>query len=360
MSETITILPDFDHERVVTGAGPRSGLTMTVAVHSSVLGPALGGCRTWTYDSWPDALSDALRLASAMTMKNAAAGLDAGGGKSVIRLAPGETLEGERRTAAFLDLGDLVESFDGRYRTAEDVGTTADDMQVVARRTRHVVGLPSATGGSGEPAGPTSEGVLTSLRTVLRDLYDDPSFAGRTFVVSGLGQVGSRIATRLAEEGAVLTVSDVDARKRDLATALGASWVEPDEALLAPADVFVPAGVGGVLTSDAIERLDVRAVVGPANNPLSERAGAARLHERGVLYAPDFVVNAGGVIYLTLAADGVAGDVIDTRIRAIGDTLARVLAEARATGATPLVAAEALAFARLDAQRNNTAKETNR
>ncbi len=355
MSESITTLPVFDHERVVTGVGARSGLTMTVALHSSALGPALGGCRTWTYDTWLDALADALRLASAMTMKNAAAGLDAGGGKSVIRLAPGETLEGERRTAAFLDLGDLVESLDGRYRTAEDVGTTADDMQVVAQRTRHVVGLPSATGGSGEPAGPTSAGVLAALRTVLRALHGDPSFAGRSFVVSGLGQVGSRVATRLAEEGGILTVSDVDARKRELVTSLGATWVEPDEALLVPADVFVPAGVGGVLTPEAIERLDVRAVVGPANNPLAERAGAARLAERGVLYAPDFVVNAGGVIYLTLAAEGAATDVIDTRIRAIGDTLGRVLAQAEATGTTPLVAAEALAFARLDARKERNA-----
>lgn len=357
MSETITSLPVLDHERVVTGVGARSGLTMTVALHSSVLGPALGGCRTWTYDTWLDSVADALRLASAMTLKNAAAGLDAGGGKSVIRLAPGETLTGERRTDAFLDLGDLVESLDGRYLTAEDVGTTADDMAVVARRTRHVVGLPSASGGSGEPAVPTSVGVLASLRTVLREVYDDPSFAGRSFVVSGLGQVGSRVAARLAEEGGILTVSDVDARKRDFAAQLGATWVEPDEALLVPADVFVPAGIGGVLTADAIERLDVRAVVGPANNPLADRAGAARLHERGVLYAPDFVVNAGGVIYLTLAAAGAADDVIDTRLRAIGDTLARVLAQARQTGTTPLVAAEALAFARLDAHRADVQKE---
>jgi len=357
LSETITTLPVFDHERVVTGVGHRSGLTMTVALHSSVLGPALGGCRTWTYDSWLDALSDALRLASAMTMKNAAAGLDAGGGKSVIRLAPGKTLEGDRRTAAFLDLGDLVESLDGRYRTAEDVGTTADDMQVVAQRTRHVVGLPSATGGSGEPAGPTSAGVLAALRTTLRALYDDPSFAGWSFTVSGLGQVGSRIATRLAEEGGILTVSDVDARKHGLADTLGARWVEPAEALLEPADVLVPAGVGGVLTADVIEQLAVRAVVGPANNPLADRAGAARLHERGVLYAPDFVVNAGGVIYLTLAADGVDQGTIDTRIRAIGDTLAQVFADSAATGTTPLVAAEALAFARLD-QKLDQEKET--
>lgn len=355
MSETITTLPAFDHERVVTGIGPRSGLTMTVALHSRVLGPALGGCRMWTYESWLDGLSDALRLASAMTMKNAAAGLDAGGGKSVIRLAPGETLEADRRVAAFLDLGDQIESLGGSYRTAEDVGTTADDMQVVAQRTRHVVGLPSATGGSGEPAGPTSQGVLAALRTTLRALHGDDGFAGRAFVVSGLGQVGSRIATALAGEGGILTVSDVDVRKRELATTLGARWVEPEEALRTEADVLVPAGIGGVLTADAIEQLAVRAVVGPANNPLAERSGATRLQERGVLYAPDFVVNAGGVIYLTLAAEGVAQAEIDSRIRAIGDTLARVYAEAASSGTTPLVAAEGLAFTRLARRQEGAA-----
>lgn len=359
MSETITILPRLDHERVVTGVGPRSGLTMTVALHSSVLGPALGGCRTWTYDSWFDAVADALLLASAMTMKNAAAGLDVGGGKSVIRLAPGETLTGERRTAAFLDIGDLVESFDGRYLTAEDVGTTADDMQVVAQRTRHVVGLPSATGGSGEPSGPTADGVLAALRTTLRALYGDDGVTGRSFVVSGLGQVGSRIAASLAREGGILTVSDVDPRKQELAAALGARWVEPGEALRTDADVLVPAGVGGVLTPEVIEELAVRAVVGPANNPLAERAGAARLRQRGVLYAPDFVVNAGGVIYLTLAAEGIARPQIDARIAAIGDTLARVFAHAEASGETPLVAAEEIAFARLDQMPDRT-KETTR
>ena len=166
-------LPDFTHERVEVITGRRSGLFITVALHSSVLGSALGGARLWTYPHWSDALGDALRLSAAMTLKNAAAGLDAGGGKSVIALPEGTVLDAERRRAAFLDLGDAVESLHGLYRTAEDVGSTTDDMLVVSERTEHVVGLPDAVGGSGEPAGPTSLGVYESVRATLEKRHRD-------------------------------------------------------------------------------------------------------------------------------------------------------------------------------------------
>src|SRR5690606_19803725 len=166
--------PDLTHERVEVITGPRSGLFIAVALHSSVLGSALGGARLWRYPHWSDALGDALRLPAAMTLKNAAAGLDAGGGKSVIGLPEGATLDEERRRAAFLDLGDAVESFGGLYRTAEDVGSTTEDMLVVSERTAHVVGLPDTVGGSGEPAGPTSLGVYASLQATLERLTGSP------------------------------------------------------------------------------------------------------------------------------------------------------------------------------------------
>lgn len=341
-------LPDFVHERVEVSTGRRSGLVIAVALHSSALGPALGGARLWTYPHWSDATGDALRLSAAMTLKNAAAGLDAGGGKAVIALAPGEVLDPARRRDAYLDLGDAVERFGGLYRTAEDVGSTSEDMLVVSERTAHVVGLPDAVGGSGEPSGPTSLGVYWSLREVLTRVTGSPDVSGRRVTVSGLGQVGSRLAVRLAAEGAVLTVTDVDPAKRDLALQLGATWVEPGTEHLVPADVFVPAGVGGILTDEVIDTLDVGAVCGPANNPLAERSGADRLAARGVLYAPDFVVNAGGVIHLDVAARGASRDEATARITGIGDTLARIFGEAEAAGTTPLVAAEALAAQRLD------------
>lgn len=349
-------LPDFTHERVEVITGRRSGLFLAVALHSSVLGSALGGARLWTYPSWNDALTDALRLSAAMTLKNAAAGLDAGGGKAVIGLPEGTVLDADRRRAAFLDLGDAVESLDGRYRTAEDVGSTTDDMLVVSERTAHVVGLPDAVGGSGEPAGPTSLGVYAALMATLERAVGATTVAGRRLTIAGLGQVGGRLARRLSDEGALLTVTDVNPAKRAVAAELGAAWVEPAEAHLVASDVFVPAGIGGVLTDEVIDALDTRAVCGPANNPLADRSGAERLARRGILYAPDFVVNAGGVIYLDLEAKrlGSRAETMD-RVGRIGDTVRRVFDEADHRGVTPLVAAEGLAAERLTVGAPSTA-----
>lgn len=343
-------LPDFTHERVEVTTGRRSGLVITVALHSSALGSALGGARLWTYPHWSDAVGDALRLSAAMTLKNAAAGLDAGGGKSVICVPPGTVLDAARRRAAFLDLGDAVEHFDGLYRTAEDVGSTTEDMLTVSERTSHVVGLPDSAGGSGEPAGPTSLGVYESLRATLDRVSGSPEVAGRRITISGLGQVGSRLAVRLGAEGAILTVTDVDPAKRALAADLGATWVEPGGEHLVDADVFVPAGIGGVLDDDVIDALAARAVCGPANNPLVARSGADRLAARGILYAPDFVVNAGGVVYLDLEAKrlGSRAEIMD-RVAAIGDTVRALFDTADVRGITPLDAAEQRAGERLHA-----------
>jgi leucine dehydrogenase len=348
-------LPDLTHERVSTVRGERSGLAVTVALHSSVVGPALGGCRMWRYPQWIDGVADAMRLASAMTLKNALADIGAGGGKSVIALAPDDVVDDDRRRAALLDLGDLIETFDGRYRTAEDVGTTEHDMLVVRERTEHVVGLPAASGGAGEPAEGTALGVFVSIERVIDEVFGSASPAGRSFVISGLGQVGSRLAERLAKAGAELFVTDIAESKRSLAAAIGATWIAPDEALTTPADVFVPAGLGGILTAEAIATLPVRAVVGPANNPLAEHAGADQLAARGILYAPDFVVNAGGVIHLALTGDGADAALIDARLHGIGDTLVEIFTTARSSNITPLAAAEHVALERIERARSRPA-----
>jgi leucine dehydrogenase len=335
----------FDHETVVAATGTRSGLAMIVAVHSTTLGPALGGCRLWTYDSWADGLADALRLARGMTSKNALAGLAAGGGKSVIMLPAGTVLEGDARRDAFLDLGDLVESLGGRYRTAEDVATTSHDMAVIAERTAHVVGLPTETGGHGDPAEYTARGVYSALLETLRRTTGTAAVAGRRVTVAGLGQVGSRLATRLAHEGAVLTVTDFNPARAQFAAELGAEWVAPDEAHRVAADVFVPAGVGGMLSPQVIAELAATAVCGAANNQLAKTGADAELRARGILYAPDYLVNAGGVIRL---ADETSGDDdVLARIDAIGETLSAVFDESERSGITTVEAADRLVAERL-------------
>lgn len=341
-----------EHERVLITHGPRSGLTIIVAVHSTRLGQALGGARLWRYGHWTDALADALRLSQAMTLKNAAAGLARGGGKSVIAIPAGVTLDEARTRDAMLDLGDAVESLGGAYMTAEDVGTSAELMSVVHERTEFVCGLPPEEGGVGEPADATAAGVHASILATLDHVFGSPEVAGRHFVVAGLGQVGGRLARSLAAAGARLTVTDVAHGKRALADELDAEWIEPGDAHLVEADVFVPCGLGGVLTPDVARRLRVRAVVGAANNQLASRDVAAMLQRRGIVWAPDFVVNAGGVIYLDVAGTpGADQAALDARIAGIGDTVAAVLRSAAANGSTPLEAAERLARDRLDAAR---------
>jgi leucine dehydrogenase len=345
----MSVLPaHLPHETLHVVTGRRSGLTISIAVHSTVLGPALGGCRVWTYDSWQEAVADSLRLAEGMTLKNAAAGLNRGGGKAVIYLPRGTVLTPTERFEAMLDLGDAVETLGGSYMTAEDVGTSAEDMSVVAGRTAHVCGLPPSEGGVGEPSDATAAGVYAGLLATLERAFGSRSVAGRRVTVLGLGHVGSIIAMRLAGEGAVLTVTDVNPAKRALADALGATWVDPEEAHRVEGDLFVPAGVGGVLTDRVIDELRVTAVVGPANNQLAERSGAERLAARGILWAPDFVVNAGGVIFLdTMGEPGVTAEATQERVERIGATITEIFRAADERGVTTLQAAEELALARL-------------
>lgn len=340
----------FDHEQVILATGRRSGLPIIVAVHSTALGQALGGARMWSYPHWTDALTDALRLSEGMTLKNAAAGLARGGGKSVVCLPMGAKLTDEQKRDVMLDLGDAVESLGGSYMTAEDVGTSAELMSVVAERTKHVCGLPPEEGGVGEPADATSAGVHASILATLEALFDSKDVAGRSIVISGLGQVGGRLATRLAAEGAKLTVTDVNLAKKELAESLGATWVDADEAITLDADVFVPCGLGGVLTPEAIRSLKVKAVCGAANNQLARHDGAAQLAERGILWAPDFVVNGGGVIFLDMAMrPGADAEAIAARVTQIGDVVATIFRDSAEKNITTLEAAEQLAAARLDA-----------
>jgi leucine dehydrogenase len=321
-----------------------------VAVHSTVLGQAVGGCRLWRYRDWRDALDDALRLSEAMTLKCALAGLALGGGKSVIALAPDSELSAERRRAAMLDLGDVVDTFGGRYGVGEDVGTTAEDMLVARERTPYAYCLPESEGGAGEPSEPTAVGVRAAIGVTLAQAFGTADVAGRRIGIVGLGQVGSRVAKRLAADGAELLVTDIDPSKRRLADELGASWTDPGSALRAEVDVLVPAALGGILTEASVASLRCAAIAGPANNQLADDRVADVLHDRDILWAPDFVVNAGGVIYASaMEMEGCSREDAIARVGAITGTLDAVFAAAHRHSITPLAAARRVAHERLSA-----------
>ncbi|HXE45006.1 MAG TPA: Glu/Leu/Phe/Val dehydrogenase dimerization domain-containing protein [Conexibacter sp.] len=320
-----------------------------VAIHSTARGPSLGGCRMWSYADVRAATLDVLRLSRAMTYKAACAGLPLGGGKGVIALPPGTRLTGARRREALLDFGDAVQTLGGRYLTAEDVGIGSRDMPVVAERTSFVTGLATARGGSGDPSPFTAIGVEAAIRTVCARLFGSPSLEGRSVAVLGLGHVGSRVARLCARGGAQLVLSDVDPAKRALAERLGARWTTPGRALSANVDVLSPCALGAVFTSETIPKLRCRAIAGAANNQLADERVADLLRARGILWAPDYVVNAGGIVNIAveLRPEGYDAAVARRDCRAIGRTLAQVLDAADAAGVTPLAAANALAERRL-------------
>ncbi len=323
-----------------------------VAVHSTVRGPALGGCRMWHYDDSRAAMRDVLRLSRAMTFKSAVAGLPLGGGKGII-LAPDPAVSARRglRADTLRDFGDAVRALGGDYITAEDVGTSARDMEVIASQTRHVTGLSRKRGGSGDPSPWTALGVEAAIRVCCERVFDSPSLRHRTIVVAGLGHVGERVAKLCAKGGATLLVTDIDRSKRALADDLDARWIEPTAALECPADVFVPCALGGVLDHDAVDRLSAPIVAGAANNQLADDEVGDLLAQRGVLWAPDFVVNAGGIINIAVELEPAGYDPRRAReqVRGIGDTLGRIFDDAHATGGSPLTAAMALAHTRLAA-----------
>ncbi|MWA05144.1 amino acid dehydrogenase [Actinomadura sp. LD22] len=338
----------FEHEQVVLRTGRRTGLPVIIAVHSTALGPAAGGVRMWRYPAWRDGLADALRLSAAMTAKFAAAGLSNGGGKTVVALPEGTVLEGPRRRDALHDVGDAIAALDGAYSAGPDVGTAPADMAVIGEITPHVFCRPAESGGSGDSSPHTAHGTLAALRAAARHLYGTRDLAGRRFGIIGLGHVGEHLAALLAAEGAALTVTDIDPGKRARTEALGAAWTGPDEILGADVDVLVPAALGGVLTERTVPRLRCRAVVGPANNQLASPGVADLLHRRGILWVPDYVAGAGGVIHaVSTELHRLGPGEARARVAAIEDTVTGLLGTADRLGQTPAQAADALARRRV-------------
>ncbi len=335
-------------EQVAYGHDPATGLRAIVALHSTVLGPGLGGTRFYPFADEEVALVDVCRLARGMTYKHAAAGTDQGGGKAVIIGDPRRLRSDEliRAYARFVD------GLGGRYVTAEDVGTTQADMDLIRTITPHVSGVSEHLGGSGDPSPATAVGVLWALKAVAGRLWGSPSLEGRHVCINGVGKVGGALADHLHAAGARLTVADV----RPEATAAvvdrtGAGVVAPDAAHAMECDVYSPCALGGALSEVTIPALRCAAVVGCANNQLATPQDAQRIAASGVLYAPDYVANAGGVINIAQEQGGYDRARAEARIQGIHDTVLRVLDLADAEGITTAAAADLLAERRIDEAR---------
>ena len=341
--------PDFDdHELVQVVRDAHSGLTAIVALHSTHLGPGAGGTRFWHYDEPKDGLRDALRLSRGMSYKNAMAGLPMGGGKAVILADDAQT-----KTPEMLDaFADAVEKLGGRYVTAEDVGISEADMARVSQRTHYVSGLPNddADTAGGDPGPFTAMGIFHGIKAAVRTKLGRDDLDGVHVAVQGTGSVGGGVARLLAKEGARLTLSDIsEDRVAELAKELNADTVAPDAIMSVACDVFSPNALGAILNDEGIARLDCQIVAGGANNQLARERHGTMLHERGILYAPDYVINAGGIISVTLEylcrRDETPCDIneVRKRIAQIPDRLEMIWAESEATGRSPDQVADAMA-----------------
>ncbi len=333
----------FDgHKQVVFVDDADLGFAGIIAVHSTALGPAAGGCRIWNYDRPEDALTDVLRLSRGMTYKNCMADLPLGGGKAVIYKM------GAERAATLEKFGEAVEALGGRYITAEDVGASVSDMRMVARRTSYVAGLPNEEGqAGGDPSPVTAQGVFYCIKALL-----DGELEGRTIAVQGVGHVGLALCELLAAEKAKLIVADVNADNIASARAIGAESAPVEEIHKVKADLFSPCALGAGLNVRTIPELGAPIVCGAANNQLATEADGARLVARGITYAPDYVVNAGGIINVSAEYLGESADVVGGRIRAIAERLMRVLDVAKSENIPPHEAADRIVRERLsDAKR---------
>lgn len=334
------------HEEVVFCHDRASGLRAIVAIHNTSLGPALGGTRMFPYDSEEEALTDVLRLAQAMTYKAAVAELDLGGGKAVIIGDPAK----DKSEALLRAYGRFTESLGGRYITTTDVGTTTADMDTIRRETRFVTGCSAAFGGSGDTSILTAVTVHQGMQAAVKEAFGADSLRGMRVAVQGLGKVGWHLLEHLARDGCVIYASERNAQVLARATEqYNVEPVPPNEIYDIECDIFAPNALGAVLNDDTIPRLRCRIVCGGANNQLAESHHAQELARRNILYAPDFVVNAGGLINVANELLGYNAQRADAQARAVYATTLRVFALARAQGITPAEAANRLAEERIAA-----------
>lgn len=333
-----------DHEEVIYCHDKDSGLKAIIAIHNTALGPALGGTRMWPYKTEEDALIDVLRLSQGMTYKASAAGLNLGGGKAVIIGDPKK----DKTEALFRSFGTYVNNLNGKYITAEDVGTTVKDMEYVYMESPFVTGIPMDFGGSGDPSPYTAHGVLMGIKATAKAQLGADSLEGVRVAVQGLGNVGYHLVKYLAKEKAIISIADIDAEKVSrVADEFGGTAVDPDTVITSECDILAPCALGAVINDQTIEQLKCKAIAGGANNQLAEGRHGDILRERNILYAPDYVINAGGLMNVFVELEGYSHDRAFEKTRAVYDNLMMVFDIAKNEQISTHIAADRLAEERI-------------
>ena len=335
----------YDYEQLIFCQDKNSGLKAIIAIHDTTLGPALGGVRMWKYDSEEEAIVDALRLARGMTYKAAAAGLNLGGGKTVIIGDPRK----DKNEEMFRALGRFIQGLNGRYITAEDVGTTEEDMDIIHQETRFVTGVSPAFGSSGNPSPVTAYGVYRGMKAAAKIAFGSDSLEGKTVAVQGVGSVAYHLCKHLHEEGARLIVTDIVRENVERAVRdFGAESVDPDKIYDVECDIFSPCALGAIINDETLPRLKCRVVAGSANNQLKEERHGDRLEELGIIYVPDYVINAGGLINVADELFGYNRERAMKKVETIYDNVLRVFEIAKRDGIPSYKAADRMAEERIE------------
>lgn len=339
-------MEQYDYEQLVFCQDEASGLKAIICIHDSTLGPALGGARMWNYETEEEAITDVLRLAKGMTYKNAAAGLNLGGGKTVII---GDAKK-DKSEAFFRALGRYVNSLGGRYITAEDVNTTVQDMDFIYQETPYVCGISESYGSGGDPSPKTALGVYMAMKRTAKEAYGDDSLSGKTIAVQGVGAVAYKMCEYLHEEGAKLIVSDINQQAVDRAVNdFGATQVGLDDIYSVEADIFAPCALGGIINDETIPQFKFKAICGSANNQLDDAEKHSNmLAENNIVYAPDYVVNSGGVINVADELEGYDEDRAVKKVKGIYEQMDKIFNIAKEQGISTSQAADHLAETRIN------------
>lgn len=343
--EILKYMEKYDYEQLVFCQDKASGLKAIIAIHDTTLGPALGGSRMWTYASEEQAIEDALRLARGMTYKNAAAGLNLGGGKTVIIGDPFK----DKNEEMFRALGRFIQGLNGRYITAEDVGTTVTDMDLIHEETDFVTGISPTFGSSGNPSPVTAYGVYLGMKAAAKEAFGSDSLEGRTVSVQGLGNVAYTLCEYLYKDGAKLVVTDINKNAvQRVVNDFGAIAVDPEDIYKQDVDIFSPCALGAIINDDTIPQLKAKVIAGSANNQLKDSSHGQIIHELGIVYAPDYVINAGGVINVADELYGYNRERAMKRVETIYDSIAKIFEISKRDSIPTYLAANRLAEERIE------------